>query len=150
MKLKIDGKEFSVSIFPDEIGYVISVNNKKIKASETDEGISVRDKRITYIRKTTDHMYKVCVNHDQFHVELMDVSARFRHIVKSPMQGTIMSVDVKKGQKVEEGQTMVKFISMKMENEIKAEKRCIVKEVRVKDKQDIEKGDVLIELEKDG
>lgn len=65
-------------------------------------------------------------------------------IVTSPLPGTIYEVKVKKGDKVKEGQPLIKLIAMKMENEITAPKAGTVKEMKVKKNDNVNRGDVLI------
>ena len=60
------------------------------------------------------------------------------------MPGTVFQVNVKKGDKVKEGDSLVKLIAMKMENDIIAPKSGTVKEVKVKKNDAVNKGDVLV------
>jgi glutaconyl-CoA/methylmalonyl-CoA decarboxylase subunit gamma len=65
-------------------------------------------------------------------------------VIASPLPGTIYEVNVKEGQEVKEGQSLIKLIAMKMENEITSPKAGTVKEVKVKKNDNVNKGDVLI------
>ena len=51
--------------------------------------------------------------------------------VNSPMQGTILEIKVKVGDSVKSGDNLVILEAMKLENEIKAPKDGVVKEIRV-------------------
>ncbi|HII72695.1 TPA: acetyl-CoA carboxylase biotin carboxyl carrier protein subunit [Candidatus Woesearchaeota archaeon] len=149
MKLKIDGKEFSVDIIPDGEGYLVSIGNNRIRTTPSDDSIRVNRRRhFTCVHKIADNTYNTSVDHDNYLVELVDHYALLKRFIRSPMQGTILSVDVKRNQKVKEGQTLVRILSMKMENEIKADADCTVKDIRVQNRQTVGKGDVLIELAK--
>lgn len=68
-------------------------------------------------------------------------------IIKAPIPGTIVSVHVKKGNRIKQGDTLVKIIAMKMENEIVSPKEGIVKEVKVKKNDNVNKDDVLVIIE---
>lgn len=74
---------------------------------------------------------------------------RYDHggIVKAPMPGLVMRVEVKVGQQVEPGAGVVVLEAMKMENEIRAGSAGIVSSIRVEPGQTVEKGSVLVELE---
>ncbi|MFH0868054.1 MAG: biotin/lipoyl-containing protein [Candidatus Woesearchaeota archaeon] len=65
-------------------------------------------------------------------------------IITAPLPGTIYEIKVKKGQKVEEGQSLIKLVAMKMENDIRALKPGIIKQIKVKKNDTVNKGDVLI------
>lgn len=67
--------------------------------------------------------------------------------IKSPMTGTISSIEVKEGDKIKSGQKLMVLIAMKMESEIVSETEGIVKEVKVKESQLVNSNDVLIILE---
>ena len=66
----------------------------------------------------------------------------------SPMPGLLTSILVKKGQKVQEGESLVVIEAMKMENIIKAEKDLIVKEVYVNEGDSLLVDQSIIEFEK--
>ena len=72
---------------------------------------------------------------------------KFKNTVSSPMPGVIVKMNVKPGQRIEKGDVLLVLEAMKMENEIKAAKDCVVKEVLVKEKISVEKGQVLIKLD---
>ena len=63
------------------------------------------------------------------------------------LPGTVTQVLVKKGEKIKEGQTVVKFEAMKMINNIQALTSGKVKDVYVKAGDKFSKGFVLLELE---
>lgn len=65
-------------------------------------------------------------------------------VVAAPMPGHILSVAVKPGDAVKEGDTVVVMEAMKMENEIKAHAAGTVAEVRVAKGQDVGVGEVLV------
>jgi len=67
--------------------------------------------------------------------------------IKSPLAGVISSIMVKKGEEIKPGQKVATLISMKMENEIISEGYGKIKEVKVKENQFVNSGDVLITLE---
>jgi acetyl-CoA carboxylase biotin carboxyl carrier protein len=69
----------------------------------------------------------------------MDVAA---HIT-----GTVWKIEVKVGQKVSAGDTLVILESMKMEMPVEATESGTVKEIRCKESQPVNEGDVLVVVE---
>ena len=65
----------------------------------------------------------------------------------SPMPGTILKVNVKEGDTVKAGDSVVILEAMKMENDITAPKDGVVKALYVSEKQAVAKGDALFEVE---
>ncbi len=68
-------------------------------------------------------------------------------VVKSPLPGSIVKVLVKEGQEVKAGDVLLTMESMKMENNITAEKAGKVAAIRVTPGQNVMQGDVLIEMQ---
>lgn len=64
--------------------------------------------------------------------------------VKSPMPGTILSVNVTKGDKVNKGQVLLVLEAMKMENEIISPKDGVVESVNVNKGENVESGALLV------
>jgi biotin carboxyl carrier protein len=149
MRLKIDGKEFCVSILPDKKGYKVRVGNRQIETSHSSPQFRVgRQKHTAEVKKKADNTFNVSIDQDNYSVEILDKEKESSRSIKAPMQGTVIEIDVKEGQAVQKGQTIIKLISMKMENEIKAERDCRIREIKVRNRQTVAKGEVLIELEK--
>jgi biotin carboxyl carrier protein len=68
-------------------------------------------------------------------------------VLKAPMPGMVVRVQVEPGQKVAVGAPLVVLEAMKMENELKAASAGVVKAVRVASGEAVEKGQVLIEFQ---
>lgn len=60
------------------------------------------------------------------------------------MPGTVLSVKVKEGEKVERGQVLLILEAMKMENEIVAPQEGTVLSVNVDDNASVNSGDTLV------
>ena len=65
-------------------------------------------------------------------------------VVKSPMPGNILKINVSAGQKVNEGDVLIVLEAMKMENEITATKSGTVAQVAVTKGQVVETGSPLV------
>ncbi len=66
--------------------------------------------------------------------------------VKAPLPGNIFKVLVKEGDEVNAGDNLLIMEAMKMENEIKAEKKATVASIKVKEGDAVLQGAVLIEM----
>ncbi len=67
--------------------------------------------------------------------------------VVAPMQGTVLSVNVKPGDQVKEGDNLLILEAMKLENEIKAPRAGKVASVSVSKGQSVNSQDLLVVLE---
>ena len=67
--------------------------------------------------------------------------------IHAPMPGIIVDIEVKQGDKVKEGDSLLILEAMKMENSIKCPKDGIVKSVHTQKGDAVEKGKLLVELE---
>jgi pyruvate carboxylase subunit B len=67
-------------------------------------------------------------------------------IVKAPMPGLVVRVEVTMGQQVEAGAGLVVVEAMKMENELRAPHRGVVEQIHVSAGERVEKGTPLVTL----
>jgi pyruvate carboxylase subunit B len=67
-------------------------------------------------------------------------------IVKAPMPGLVVRVEVSEGQVVEVGASLVVVEAMKMENELRASHAGVVEQIHVKSGDRVEKGAALVTL----
>jgi len=110
------------------------------------------------VHRTPDGRWVVAPLGESWEVEVLD--ERTRHIrqltgsgqgksservLKAPMPGLVVRVEVESGQAVAEGQGVVVLEAMKMENELRASAAGTVAAVRVTPGATVEKGDVLVE-----
>jgi len=66
--------------------------------------------------------------------------------VAAHITGTVWKIEVKVGQQVNAGDTLVILESMKMEMPVEAEEGGTVKEIRCKEAQAVNEGDILVVL----
>lgn len=67
--------------------------------------------------------------------------------IKAPMPGLVLKVLVTPGQVIKKGDPVLILEAMKMENVFKSATDAVVKEIKVKERTAVEKGEVLIVLE---
>ena len=70
-----------------------------------------------------------------------------QEIIEAPITGTVISVEVNVGDKVEEGDVILYIESMKMENPILAPLEGAIAEIKVSPQQVVETGNVLAIIE---
>ena len=70
-----------------------------------------------------------------------------QEVIEAPITGTVISVEVKVGDKVEEGDVILYIESMKMENPIMAPVVGTVTEIKASAGQVVETGDTLAVIE---
>jgi biotin carboxyl carrier protein len=124
--IKVDGKEYDV------------------KVEETDDGkILVHCNGDVYEVESTQDTQASIFNR----VKKEKIEDSGKCVITAPLPGTIYEVKVNKGEKVKEGQSLIKLIAMKMENDIIAKRPGIVKEIKVKKGDSVSKDDILIVIE---
>ena len=64
-----------------------------------------------------------------------------------PMPGMIVKVDVAEGEEVQEGQALCTVEAMKMENILRAEKKCTISKINVSAGESLSVDDVIMEFE---
>lgn len=124
---------------------IVNINGKeyKVKIEETESGkIKVHHGGEVY-----EVQAKQDIQQGLMDAESKKAGAAGKGAVLAPLPGTVSEVKVKKGDKVNEGQPLVKLIAMKMENEIRSKADGTVKEVMVKAKDVVEKDSVLLVIE---
>jgi len=77
-------------------------------------------------------------------------TARKGGVVKAPMPGLVLRIEVELGQRVEPGAGVVVLEAMKMENEIRSSVAGVVMAIQVNPGEAVEKGAPLVELSEEG
>jgi acetyl-CoA carboxylase biotin carboxyl carrier protein len=67
--------------------------------------------------------------------------------IEAHITGTVWKIEVKAGDSIEEGDTVVILESMKMEMPVEAEDDGVVKEIKCAEGQSVHEGDILVVLE---
>lgn len=69
------------------------------------------------------------------------------HEIKAHITGTVWKIEVEVGEQIEEDDDFTILESMKMEMPISAEFDCIIKEIRCKEEDKVDEGQVLFIVE---
>jgi biotin carboxyl carrier protein len=146
VQIAIDNKTYDVDIVMVENGvYSIIMDNKSYNVELT--------------RNETGKSYMVNTLYNFFPVEIVDVQAKYMKSRKiddvdesqsrifSPMHGKVIKIPVKKGEKVTAGQTVIIVEAMKMQSEYKVKRDTVIKDILVKEGDNIEGNQTLIVLE---
>lgn len=121
--IKINERVYDISIANNNGNLDVQINGKKYGFASKDAS---------------------SINDDPIAEEVSSLNRVKSKKVKSPLSGTIISVDVKPKDKVKKGQKLLTILAMKMENEVISETEEIIKEVRVSKDQTVNKNDILI------
>jgi len=70
--------------------------------------------------------------------------------ITAPLPGLVLAIEVKEGQGVESGQSLLTMEAMKMENQITAPHNGIVRKIFVSANDSVAEGDPLIEISRPG
>ena len=126
--------------------YHILSDNKSFMMEVLENDIAAKKFTI----KVNDQVYQLSVE-DQLDILLdkMGMSAIDKSKadnIKAPMPGLVLKILVEPGQSVVKGDSLIILEAMKMENVIKASGAGVVKAINVKEKDAVEKNQLLIEM----
>lgn len=124
----------------------IIVDNKSYRA----EVVKIEAATKTFTIKMNGKIFQVGLK-DKFDLLLeqmgmTNIPANKVNNLRAPMPGLIIDLKVKEGDAVKQNDPLIILEAMKMENIIKSSGEGIVKSIKVKKGQSVEKGQVLIEF----
>ncbi len=145
------------ALYPD-IGLKFLKGEVKPEKMVVKESISVPKIPARYKIKVDGELYSVNVKSDAeveidgrtYKVEIAEMEKDTKkeeyggeNVIKSPMLGVIIKINVKEGQRVKKGDTIAILEAMKMENEILAPSDGVIKKITVKEGQNVNAGEVI-------
>lgn len=151
-KLSISSKKEEILINGNLTNFEIEkLDSKKIKIFKNNhifsaeileregKNLTLKIDNQTIDLKVTDHI-------DQMLSKLgMDmVASNVMKEIKAPMPGSILSIEVKKGDEVAKGNPLLILEAMKMENVIKSPGDGVIDAIHIVEKENVEKNQVLI------
>ena len=146
-----------LTIAVDDVEYEVDI--VKVSNQEFSVLYEGRSFNIEVIESKEPKHYNVNTLYSKFDVEVVDNETRYRqsrmqskqilndNTIRSPMPGKVVKVFVKPGDIVEAGQPLIVLSAMKMESEIKAGQRGIVKEVPVKEGETVDNDQLLVVID---
>ncbi|MEO5647843.1 MAG: acetyl-CoA carboxylase biotin carboxyl carrier protein subunit [Chitinophagaceae bacterium] len=153
-EIVLSGNDFTINGLPGSWDR-ISIGNGHFHILKDNRSYScevldfVKEKKIFSIR-VNGNIYNVQVK-DRFDALLkqlgMEGTAVIKvNTIKAPMPGLVLKIMVEEGQELNTGDAVLILEAMKMENIIKSPGTGIVKTIKVKAKDAVEKNQVLVEL----
>ena len=154
--VKTDGKTYTVQLQSDkpnlENSFALKIGNKtyriELAKKEPDKPFSIKVEEVTFKAEVKTPMTKASVTAfaPVTTTTVKKGIAKNQAVegaVTAPMTGKIMSIKVKKGDTVKQGQALCVIEAMKMENEIVAPKAGTVQDVNVSEGSAVNEGDAL-------
>jgi biotin carboxyl carrier protein len=120
----------------------IKINGKDIKVKV--EEVEDKKLRIYSNGESFDVELKAEGEQEKQDIEEGSYSGTSNIEIKAPIPGMVSKINVAKGDKVKEGQNILSFSAMKMENEVKSPIDGTIKDIKVKQNSNFNKGDTLI------
>jgi len=150
-----DSFEFILKESDTEKLDTIKLSKRKFHVISKNKSIIIQLEKSDFNSKT----YNIKVNSNSYCVKIdnkLDIlikemgfstgNTKKTNDIKAPMPGLILSVNVKEGQEVLKGDTLLILEAMKMENSIGAPKDGYIKTINIKKGGTVEKGELMIEM----
>lgn len=155
-KVKVNESfEYNLKISDHEILNLIKLSTTKFHVIKNNKSFNVALEQTDFNNKE----YELKINSNQYIVKIetqLDLlikkmgfsvsTSKKENDIKAPMPGLILSVNVKEGQEVVEGQSLLILEAMKMENIIAAPKDGKIKSINIKQGATVEKGELMVEM----
>ena len=145
VQLTIDGKPYEVDIVMAENGSCSVLHN----GNSFNAGL---------VRGEGGKSYDISMLQRSFHVDIVDTQAKYLHMKKgadekqgdkilAPMPGKVVKIPVTVGQEMKAGDTVIVIEAMKMQSNYKVTSDCRIKEILVREGDNITGDQTLITLE---
>ena len=122
-RLFVDGTPFEVAVECREGAWTVYLDGRQWEATVVDAGASERGKDPAKAG-----------------------SSAVAGVVRAPMPGMVVRWEVEEGQTVNQGDGLVVLEAMKMENDIRAKGRGVVRRILIESGKAVEKGTALLEM----
>ena len=134
-KYKIKGAEYSVKINE------VEGNMAKVEVNGIAYDVRYESKNVA-----TSPLTRKVAGPVAPQVQLQQPTQSSATTIKAPLPGTISSINVKVGDEVKRGDTLLVMEAMKMDNNIMASSNGVVKAIHVTVGQSVSQDDVLVDL----
>lgn len=128
--------------------YVVRINNKEYEV-EVEKGKANIIKTVEVSSAQKNNAFPIAAAHNVPSTPVVpapDTSSEGT-VVRAPMPGTVLEVKVTVGKRVQQGDVLLVFEAMKMENEVLASSGGIIKQVFVTKGASVATNDVMIIIE---
>lgn len=143
-KFKIDGKDYTANVVEEESGKLnVTVNGKSYEVEVP--GHVAAPAAVHHIKPAAAAPAAAAAAPAAAPAAAAAPSAG-ASAISAPLPGTITSIEVKVGDQVKAGQTVIVMEAMKMANNITAEADGTVKNIFVQQGAQVQSGDALIEI----
>ena len=159
----IDGKEYQVEIIDDTHvsvdGKIVEIDFESVKSQPVFSLIVDGKSYEAYVYDGEEDL-EVLLKGRLYHSQVEDERERRLRAaaggsravtgifyLKAPMPGLVVSVAVKEGQQVKEGDVLIILESMKMQNEIKSPKDGVVGRIQIADGDSVEQRQKILSVE---
>ena len=148
VKITIDDVLFELNIITTERGVFSILHNGRSYNAE-----------LTRDTNANGYSYMVNTFFSSIPVEILDPQSKYRQIrkkdnagdsqsnIQSYMPGKVVKILVEEGQEVDAQQSVIVIEAMKMQNEYKVAADCTIKQILVKENENVSAGQVLITLD---
>lgn len=134
-KITIDDNDFEVSV--NETAH----NKAKVEVNGIAYDVRYESKNVA-----TSPLTRKVAGPVAPQVQLQQPSQTTQTTIKAPLPGTISAINVKVGEEVKRGDTLVVMEAMKMDNNIMASSNGVVKAIHVTVGQSVSQDDALVDL----
>ena len=144
--LRVDDRIYSTDLFRNSSGVCTIISENKTfklyckRVSETEYDVWIKHH---VLRLIVEDQKTTLINKYKKNVDLGALNT----CIKAPMPGLVTRIEVKVGDKVQQGQGLLVLEAMKMENEIRSSSNCIIKEIKVSERMTVEKDQELLTIE---
>lgn len=141
-KIRIDGEEHEVKI--EDFGVTGKTSEEITFPSPPKEEIKVIVDEEEHIVKIEGAKAEPIPAPSEGIISTKETATEMEHVITAPMQGTVVKVPVKVGDKIEEGKVILVLETMKMENAIESPISGIIKKIKISEGDTVKTDDVLI------
>ena len=166
--IRSGGKEFEIIIDPDTQDEIVEIGGNKFQCGMK----RIRDNSYSFIFEGRSYLFRIEADEEGCRISwhggeaLLKIEDEQKRLlkayagaekggkgkiqVKAPMPGLVVKLLVEVGTEVKKGDPLIVVEAMKMENEVKAPYSGKVLEIKVAEKQAVERNEVLAVLEGNG
>ena len=141
MKIRVNNNLYDIEVLSNEN---IKVNGNEITVKSHDNYIILEGTEFHLDFEEEGDPSLMIINGMSYLVSKNPFAELTSNEVKAPISGRVVDILVKKGTKVQRGQTLILLEAMKMENEIKSPASRTINDINVRKGQSVRRGDILI------